>query len=48
MRRVGRGIPIKLAKAHGNAKLVNGLRKPKGSKRVAGPREKERDTRAHK
>ena len=48
MRKLGQGSPIKLVKAHGNAKLVSGPRKPKGSKWAAGPREKERDNGAHK
>ena len=48
MRRLGRGSPIKLVKAHGNTKSVNGLRKPEESKRAAGPKKKERGNRAHK
>ena len=48
MRILGGGSPIKLVKAHGNAELVNGPRKSKGSKWAVGPREKESDTRAHK
>ena len=48
MRRLGRGSPIKLVKAHGNTKSVNGPRKPEESKRAAGPRgKKERDNGAH-
>ena len=44
MRRLGRGSPIKLVKAHGNAKSVSGPRKPKESKRAASPRGKRKGT----
>ena len=40
---------MKLVIAHGNAKLVKGMRKPKGSKWAKNAQEKKkRDTRAHK
>ena len=44
MRRLGRGSPIKLVKAHGNTKSVNGPMKPEESKRAAGPRKKRKGT----
>ena len=41
---------MKLVIAHGNAELVKGMRKPKGSKwaKNAQEKKKKRDTRAHK
>ena len=40
---------MKLVIAHGNAELVKGMRKPKGSKWAKNAQEKiKRDTRAHK
>ena len=45
---MGQGGPIKLVKAHGNAELVKGLRKLKGSKWAKDAQEKnKRDTRTH-
>ena len=44
MRRLGQGSPIKLVKAHGNTKSVNGPRKPEESKRAAGPKGKKKGT----
>ena len=46
---MGQGSPKKLVKAHGNAKLVKGSRKPKESKWAKDAQEKDkRDTGAHK
>ena len=36
----GQGSPMKLVIAHGNAELVKGMRKPKGSKRAKDAQEK--------
>ena len=45
---MGQGSPIKLVKAHENAELVKGLRKPKESKWAKDAQEKnKRDTEAH-
>ena len=43
---MGQGSPVKLVKAHGNAELVKGLRKPKESKWAKDAQE-DRDTGAH-
>ena len=49
MRLLGRGSPMKLVKAHGNAELAKRPRKPKESKWAKDIQEKnKRDTRAHK
>ena len=46
---IGSGKSMKLVKAHGNAKLVKRLRKPKESKWAKNAQEKnKRNTRAHK
>ena len=45
---IGSGKSMKLVKAHGNAKLVKRLRKPKESKWAKDAQEKnKRDTEAH-
>ena len=49
IRLLDRGSPMKLVKAHGNAELAKGLRKPKESKWTKDAQEKDkRDTGAHK
>ena len=49
IRLLGQGNPMKLVKAHGNAKLGKGPRKPKESKRAQDAQGKnKRDTGAHK
>ena len=49
MRKLGQGSPMKLVKAHENAELVKGLRKPKESKWAKDALEKnKRDTGSHK
>ena len=46
IRFLGRGSPMKLVKAHGNAELIKGPRKPKRAKDALG--KDKRDIGAHK
>ena len=49
IRLLGQGSPLKLVKAHGNAELAKGPRKPKESERAKNTQGKdERDIGAHK